>query len=89
MVQHLVCACTLRQACSQNFQKGGSLDPAAVGALGDQGGVTPIDATVTAVTAMVNLYTKEGVELLCILLYTFINVHVVNGQWLKFNTVNG
>ena len=87
MVQHLVCACTLRQACSQNFQKGGSLDPAAVGALGDQGGVTPIDATVTAVTAMVNLYTKEGVELLRILLYTSINVCVINGQWLKFNAV--
>jgi len=40
-----------------------------------QGGVTPI---VTAATALVNLYTKEGVELLRILLYTSINVRIVN-----------
>jgi len=33
-------------------------------------------------------YTKDGVELLRILLYTCVNVHVVNGQWLKFNTVD-
>ena len=36
-----------------------------------------------------DLYSKEGVESLRILLYTFINVHLVNGQWLKFNIVNG
>jgi len=29
------------------------------------------------------------VELLRILLYTSVNVHVVNGQQLKFNAVNG
>ena len=54
-----------------------------------QGGVTPIDPIVTAATALVNLYTQEGVESLCILLYTSINVHIVNGQRLKFNPVNG
>jgi len=42
-----------------------------------------------AVTTLVNLYTKEGVESLSILPHTSVNVHVVNGQWLKFNTVNG
>ena len=53
-----------------------------------QGGarVTPIDPIVTAVTTLVNPYTKEGVESLLILPYT-VNVHVVNSQWLKFNTV--
>ena len=40
---------------------------------GRTGGVTPIDSIVT-------LYTKEGVESLCILLYTSVNVRVVNGQ---------
>ena len=54
-----------------------------------QGGVTPIDTIVTSATGLVNPYTKEGVESLCILLYTSINVHIVNGQWLKFNVVNG
>ena len=54
-----------------------------------QGGVTPIDSLVTAETARVNPYTKEGVELLCILPYTSVNVRVVNGQRLKFNAVNG
>ena len=44
-----------------------------------QGGVTPIDSIVTAVTALVNLYTKEGVELPRILTYTSVNVHIVNG----------
>jgi len=29
------------------------------------------------------------VESLCILLYTSVNVRVVNGQQLKFNVVNG
>jgi len=53
-----------------------------------QGGVTPIDSIVTAATALVNPYTKEEVESLCILPYTSINVRVVNGQRLKFNTVN-
>ena len=33
---------------------------------------------------MINLYTKEGVELLRILPYTPIKVCVVNSQWLKF-----
>ena len=42
-------------------------------------GVTLIDSIVTAVTALVNPYTKEGVESLCILPYTSINVCVVNG----------
>ena len=51
-----------------------------------QGGVIPI---VTAATALVNLYTKEGVELLHILQYTSINVRIVNGQRLKFNAANG
>jgi len=50
------------------------------------GGVTPTDSIATV---NLDLYTKEGVELLRILLYTVINVHVVNGQWLKLNTVNG
>jgi len=27
--------------------------------------------------------TKEGVESLCILLYTSVNVHLVNSQWSK------
>jgi len=54
----------------------------------EQGGVTPIDSIVTAATALVNLYTKEGVESLLILPYTSENLHVVNGQQLKFNTVN-
>jgi len=54
-----------------------------------QGGVTPIDSTVTAATTLVNLYTKQGVESLRILLYTSVNVRVINGQWLKFNAVNG
>jgi len=53
------------------------------------GGVTPIDSIVTAVTALVNPYTKEGVESLRILPYTSVNVRVVNGQQLKFNAVNG
>jgi len=52
------------------------------------GGVTPIDSIVTAATALVNLYTKEGVELLRILSSTSVNVRVVNGQRLKFNAVN-
>ena len=38
---------------------------------------------------MVNLYTKEGVESLHILLYTSINVCIVNAQQIKFNTVSG
>ena len=38
---------------------------------------------------MANSNTKEEVESLCILLFTYVNVHVVNGQWLKFNAVNG
>ena len=54
-----------------------------------QGDVTPIDSIVTTATALVNPYIKEGVESLCILLYTFVNVCVVNGQRLKFNAVNG
>jgi len=54
-----------------------------------QGGVTRIDPIVTAATALVNLYTKEGVESLHILPYTSVNVRVVNGQWLKFKAVNG
>ena len=29
-------------------------------------------------------YTKEGVELLRILPYTSVNVHIGNGQWLEF-----
>ena len=53
-----------------------------------QGGVTPIDS-ITAATALVNPYTKEGVELLRILPYTSVNVRVVNGYWLKFNAVKG
>ena len=55
----------------------------------NQGGVTPINPIVTAATALVNLYTKEGVESLRILPYTSVNVRVVSGQWLKFNAVNG
>jgi len=54
-----------------------------------QGGVTPIDSIVTAATALVNPYNKEGVESLCILPYTSVNVRVVDGQRLKFNAVNG
>ena len=54
-----------------------------------RGGVTPIGSIVTAATAPVNPYTKEGVESLRILPYTSVNVCVVNGQWLKFNAVNG
>ena len=54
-----------------------------------QGVVTPIGSIVTAATALVNPYTKEGVESLCILPYTSVNVCVVNGQRLKFNAVNG
>jgi len=54
-----------------------------------QGGVTLIHSIVTAATALVNPYTKEGVESLLILLYTSVNVHLVNGQQLKFNAVNG
>ena len=54
-----------------------------------QGGVTPIDSIVTAATALVDPYTKEGVESLRILPYTSVNVHIVNGQWLKFNAVDG
>jgi len=50
--------------------------------------VTPIDPIVTAATVLGNPYTKEGVESLRILLYTSVNVHVVNGQRLKFNTVD-
>ena len=38
---------------------------------------------------MVNPYTKEGMELLCILGYASVNAHVVNGQRLKFNAING
>ena len=38
---------------------------------------------------MVNPYTKEGMELLCILPYASVNAHVVNGQRLKFNAING
>jgi len=41
--------------------------------------------SVTAVFVLVNPYTMEGVESLCILLYTSVNVRVVNGQRLKFN----
>jgi len=52
------------------------------------GGVTPIDSIVTAVTTLVNPYTKEGVESLRLLPYTSVNVRVVKGQWLKFNAVN-
>ena len=44
-----------------------------------QGDVTLIDSIVTAATALVNLYTKEGMESLRILPYTSINVRVVNG----------
>ena len=54
-----------------------------------QGSVTPIDPIVTAMTALVNPYTKEGVESLRILPYTSVNMRVVNSQWLKFNVVNG
>ena len=43
------------------------------------------DPIVTAATTLVNPYTKEGVESLHILLYTSVNVRVVNSQWLKFN----
>jgi len=39
--------------------------------------------------AMESVCTKEGVESLCILPYTSVNVCIVNGQWLKFNAVNG
>jgi len=53
------------------------------------GGVTPIDSIVKAATTLVNLYTKEGVESLCIFPYTSVNVRVVNSQRLKFNAVNG
>jgi len=53
------------------------------------GGVAPIHSVVTTATTLVNPYTKEGVELLHILLYTSINVRIVNGHWLKFNAVNG
>ena len=42
-------------------------------------GVTLIDSIVTAATALVNPYTKEGVESLRILPYTSINVCIVNG----------
>jgi len=35
-----------------------------------QGGVTPVDSIVRAATMLVNPYTKEGVESLCILPYT-------------------
>ena len=52
------------------------------------GGVTPIDSIVKAATALVNPYTKEGVESLCIFLYTSVNVCVVNSQRLKFNAVS-
>jgi len=45
--------------------------------------------SVTAVFVLVNPYTMEGVESLCILLYTSVNVRVVNGQRLKFNPVSG
>jgi len=51
--------------------------------------VTPMDSIVTAATALGNPYTNEGVEPLCILPYTSVNVHVDNGQRLIFNTVNG
>ena len=53
-----------------------------------QGGVTPIDSIVTAVTALVNPYTKEGVESLRILPYTSVNVRVVNGRNSTRSTVN-
>jgi len=48
-----------------------------------------MDSTVTATNALVNPYTKERVESLHILPYTSVNVHVDNGQPLKFNAVNG
>ena len=48
-----------------------------------------MDSVVTAATALVNPYTKEGVESLHILPYTSVNVRVVNGQRLKFNAVKG
>ena len=61
-----------------------------------QGGVTPIDSIVTAATALVNPYTKEGVESLRILPYTSVNVHAVspnlknvNGQSPKISVFNG
>ena len=54
-----------------------------------RGGVTTIGPIVTAATALVNPYTKEGVESLHILPYTSVIVRIVNGQWLKFNAVNG
>jgi len=54
-----------------------------------RGGVTLKDSIVTAVTAHLDLYTKEGVESLHILPYTPVNVHIVNSQWLKFNGVKG
>ena len=53
-----------------------------------QGGVTPIDSIAPATTTMVNPYTKEGVESLCILPYSSVNVCLVNTQRLKFNAVN-
>jgi len=57
------------------------------------GGVTLTDSIVTAATVnplcILRIYTKEGVELLCILPYTSVNVCVFNGQRLKFNPVNG
>jgi len=47
-----------------------------------------MDSIVTAAIALVHLYTKEEVESLHILLYTSVNVRIVNGQQLKFNAVN-
>ena len=42
-----------------------------------------------SVTALVNQYTKEGMEWLRILPYTSVNLRVVNGQRLKISVVNG
>ena len=53
------------------------------------GSVTPIDPIVTAATVLANPYTKEGVESLCILLCTSVNMCIINCQWLKFYAVNG
>ena len=63
--------------------------PSGITTIATRDSVTPIDPIVTAATALVNPYTKEGVESLRILPYTSVNVRVVDGQWMKFNAVNG
>ena len=62
----------------------------------DQGEVTPISTTVTAATALGQLYTKEGVESLRILPYTIAKSTVKarksaqsTVKTLKISAVNG